>query len=157
MRSGAGDSMRTGIFALCSVVWMSLIFYLSSIPGDELGPDILIVNLIKKTGHVIIFGVLAALYLSTFQGRKTLVDTRSILFLQSLFLTVLYAVSDEYHQTFTPGRHSSGYDVIIDACGAVTLLGLLFTLKIRRNTVTARVSKMAKGASRKTPKSANAV
>jgi len=149
--------MRTGIFALCSVVWMSLIFYLSSIPGDELGPDILIVNLIKKTGHVIIFGVLAALYLSTFQGRKTLVDTRSVLFLLSLFLTVLYAVSDEYHQTFTPGRHSSGYDVIIDACGAVTLLGLLFTLEIRRNTVTARVSKMAKGASRKTPKSANAV
>ena len=136
---------------------MSLIFYLSSIPGDELGPDILIVNLIKKTGHVIIFGVLAALYLSTFQGRKTLVDTRSVLFLLSLFLTVLYAVSDEYHQSFTAGRHSSGYDVIIDACGAVTVLGLLYTLKIRRYTATARVRKMAKGASRKTPKSANAL
>lgn len=149
--------MKTALFALCSVVWMFLIFYLSSIPGDELGPDILIINLIKKTGHFIIFGVLAVLYFSTFQGRKTLVDTGSILFLLSLFLTVLYAVSDEYHQSFTPGRHSSGYDVIIDACGAVTVLGLLYTLKIRRNTVTARASKMAKGASRKTPKSADAV
>jgi VanZ family protein len=149
--------MRTGIFALCSVVWMSLIFYLSSIPGGELGPDILIINMIKKTGHVIIFGVLAVLYLSTFQGRKTLVDTGSVLFLLSLFLTILYAVSDEYHQSFTPGRHSSGYDVIIDACGAVTVLGLLYTLKIRRNPETARINKMAKGASRKTPKSTEAV
>jgi VanZ family protein len=149
--------MKTALFALCSVVWMFLIFYLSSIPGDELGPDILIINLLKKTGHFIIFGVLAVLYFTTFQGRKTLVDTGSILFLLSLFLTVLYAVSDEYHQSFTPGRHSSGYDVIIDACGAVTVLGLLYTLKIRRNTVTARASKMAKGASRKTPKIADAV
>jgi VanZ family protein len=125
--------MRTGIVAVCTVVWMSLIFYFSSIPGDELGPDTLIINLIKKSGHFIIFGVLAVLYLSTFKGRKTLVDTGSAVFLLSLFLTVLYAVGDEYHQSFTPGRHSSGYDVIIDACGALTTLGLLYTLKKEQN------------------------
>jgi VanZ family protein len=124
--------MRTGIFAFCSVVWMSLIFILSSIPGDELGPDMLTINLIKKAGHVVIFGVLAALYFSMFQGRKMLADTGGFLFILSLFLTVLYAISDEYHQSFTPGRHSSGYDVIIDACGAIMALSLLYKLKIRK-------------------------
>jgi VanZ family protein len=138
--------MRSFIFALCSAAWMCLIFYFSSIPGDELGPDTLIINLIKKSGHFIIFGVLAALYLSTLKGRKLLVETGSFLFMLSLFLTLLYAVSDEYHQSFTPGRHSSGYDVIIDTCGALTVLGLLYTLKLRRNPITARVNKMAKSA-----------
>ena len=149
--------MKTALFGLCSGAWMSLIFYLSSIPGDELGPDTLIINLIKKSGHFIIFGVLAALYLSTLKGRKLLEETGSVLFILSLFLTLLYAVSDEYHQSFTPGRHSSGYDVIIDACGALTVLGLLYSLKIRRNLAAARVNKMEKVASRKTPKSANVV
>jgi len=142
--------MKTALFGLCSGAWMSLIFYLSSIPGDELGPDTLIINLIKKSGHFIIFGVLAVLYLVTLKGRKLLVETGSFLFMLSLFLTLLYAVSDEYHQSFTPGRHSSGYDVIIDTCGALAVLGLLYTLKIRRNPLTARVNKMVKSASRKT-------
>jgi len=128
---------------------MSLIYYVSSLPGDELGPDTLIINLIKKSGHFIIFGVLAALYLSTLKGRKSLAETGSVLFMLSLFLTMLYAISDEYHQSFTPGRHSSGYDVLIDACGALTVLGLLYTLKSRRPPATDRVNKRVKSASRR--------
>ena len=146
--------MKTALFGLCSVAWMSLIFYLSSIPGDELGPDILIINLIKKSGHFIIFGVLAVLYFSALKGRKSLVETNAAFFLLSLFLALFYAFSDEYHQSFIPGRHSSGYDVIIDGCGALTVLGLLYTLKIRRKLVTARVNKLVKSEPRKTAKSA---
>jgi VanZ family protein len=141
--------MRAGIFAFCSVVWMSLIFILSSMPGDELGPDMLTINLIKKAGHVVIFGVLTALYYSLFQGRKRLADTGGFLFILSLFLTVLYAISDEYHQSFTLGRHSSGYDVIIDACGAIMALSLLYKLKNRKNALIARASMMEKSAPRK--------
>jgi VanZ family protein len=125
---------------------MSLIYYLSSIAGDELGPDTLTINLIKKTGHFVIFGVLAALYLSTLKGSKQLSETGIVLFMLSLFLTLLYAVSDEYHQFFTPGRHSSGYDVAIDVCGALTVLGLLYSVKIRRNLATAKVKEMVKSA-----------
>jgi VanZ family protein len=123
--------MKTGFFAICSVVWMSLIFYLSSIPGDQLGPNTLVVNAIKKSGHIIIFGVLAALYLYAIKGRKSLVETQDAFYLLSLFLTFLYSVSDEYHQSFTPGRHSSGKDVLIDVCGALTVLGMLHVLKTR--------------------------
>jgi len=125
---------------------MTLIYYLSSIPGDELGPDTLTINLIKKTGHFIIFGVLAVLYLSTLKGSKQLSETGIVLFMLSLFLTLLYAVSDEYHQSFTPGRHSSGYDVAIDFCGALTVLGLLYSVKIRKNSTTDKVKEMVKSA-----------
>jgi VanZ family protein len=114
------------------MVWMSLIFYLSSIPGDQLGPDTLVVNMLKKSGHAFIFGVLAALYLYALKGRKALLETQSTLYLLSLFLTLLYAFSDEYHQSFTPGRHSSGKDVFIDVCGALTVLVILYILKTRK-------------------------
>jgi VanZ family protein len=148
--SDTGDAMKTALFGLCSAAWMSLIFYLSSIPGDDLGPDILIVNLIKKAGHFIIFGVLAALYLSALKGRKSLAETGTATFMLSLFLTLLYAVSDEYHQSSTSGRHSSGYDVIIDFCGALSVLGLLYTWKIRRDPASGRPCETAKSAAQKT-------
>ena len=149
--------MRTALFGLSSAAWMSLIFYLSSIPGDELGPDTLIINLIKKTGHFIIFGVLAVLFLSTLKGRKLLVEAGNILFVLSLFFTLLYAVSDEYHQSFTPGRHSSGYDVTIDFCGALSVLGLLYRMKSRRKPATARVHKTVNNTVQKASKSAEVI
>jgi hypothetical protein len=40
-------------------------------------------------------------------------------------LTVLYAVSDEYHQTFVPGRNGTPADALIDAAGAGLGLWLL--------------------------------
>lgn len=123
--------MKTFIFAFCSVVWMSLIYYLSSIPGGQLGPDTQLLNLIKKFCHFIIYGILAVLYLYALKGRKSLLETRATLFLVSLFLVLLYAISDEYHQFFTPGRHSSGKDVFIDVCGALTILIMMYVAKTR--------------------------
>ncbi len=117
---------------------MSLIFYLSSIPGAQLGPDTLVVNVIKKLGHMVIFGVLAVLYLFALKGRKSLPETQGAFYLLSLLLTSLYAISDEYHQSFTPGRHSSGKDVLIDVCGALTVLVSLYVLKTREKCNTPR-------------------
>ena len=111
---------------------MYLIFYLSSIPGGQLGPDTLVINVIKKSGHFIIFGVLAALYLYALKGRKSLLETPGTLFRLSLFLVLLYSLSDEYHQSFTPGRHPSGKDVFIDVSGALAILVILYGAKTRK-------------------------
>jgi VanZ family protein len=37
----------------------------------------------------------------------------------AIVITVLYAASDEYHQTFTEGRHGTPVDVAIDTAGVV--------------------------------------
>ena len=42
----------------------------------------------------------------------------------ALVLCVLFALGDEYHQTFVIGRTGQFKDVIIDTCGAIT--GILF-------------------------------
>ncbi len=121
--------MRRFTFVLCAAAWMSLIFYLSSIPGAQLGPDTLVVNTIKKLGHLFIFGVLAVLYLFALKGRKSLPETRIHIFALSFILVLLYAVTDEYHQSFTPGRHATVKDVVIDAAGAILCLGSLYRVK----------------------------
>jgi VanZ family protein len=45
-------------------------------------------------------------------------------------LTVLYAASDEFHQTFVPGRHGWYGDLVVDATGA--LLAALALWRVRR-------------------------
>ena len=124
--------MRSFIFALCSLLWMYVIFYLSSITGDQLGPDTLVINLVKKSGHTVIFGILAVLYLYALKGRQSLREAGAGIFLMSLLFALLYAVSDEYHQSFIPGRHSSGTDIFIDICGALTALAILYGTKTRK-------------------------
>jgi len=43
----------------------------------------------------------------------------------ALLITIAYAISDEFHQSFVPNRTGSPFDVVIDATGAVAvLLGL---------------------------------
>ena len=49
----------------------------------------------------------------------------------SAFLCFLYAASDEYHQTFVPGRGGTWYDVAIDSVG-IAIAWLLVSLRIRR-------------------------
>ncbi|MCP4425990.1 MAG: VanZ family protein, partial [Chloroflexi bacterium] len=43
-------------------------------------------------------------------------------YLYAFIITVLYAVSDEFHQTFVPGRGGRLPDVLIDALGGLTAL-----------------------------------
>lgn len=45
---------------------------------------------------------------------------------RSLFLSALYAASDEIHQSFVPGRGPALTDVLLDSAGA--LCGILFIL-----------------------------
>jgi VanZ family protein len=46
-------------------------------------------------------------------------------------IAVLYAISDEYHQTFVTGRHGSWVDVAIDSMGAALFVVLVIRAKRR--------------------------
>jgi VanZ family protein len=93
------------------VGWAALIFALSSIPhlGTGLGTwD----TVLRKGAHVTEYAVLGLLLIRAV-GRET----------PGFFLGVGYAVTDEIHQHFVSGRHSSPVDVAIDSTGV--LLGIL--------------------------------
>ncbi len=110
------------------LAWMGMIYYLSAqstLPGP---PEPWLNLLLKKGAH---FGVYAALAFwwwralcSARRASPERLSSGTVLAL-AFILTVLYAASDEFHQSFTPSRHPSPWDVLIDAAGAATALGLL--------------------------------
>lgn len=105
---------------------MGLIFFLSAQPdlgtGIE-GWD----TLLRKLGHMAVFGALFAAVLYALPGRPV----------AAAAITVLYAVSDEWHQTFTEGRHGSVVDVLIDAAGVAITWGAIRWYARRRRAARA--------------------
>ena len=101
-------------------LWAALIFAFSAQPNLRIAQADSLDFVLRKAGHMFVFGVLSVLLwraLSSAGVRRAIVS--------SWVLTVAYAASDEFHQSFTQGRHPSPVDVGIDASGAVIALCIL--------------------------------
>ena len=94
---------------LPALAWAALIFSLSAQPklivDLELGTD--------KLAHFLAYAVLGAL-LAHAQTRTGWPPAAAVA------LGIAYGASDEWHQSFVPGRSVSGLDWLADLCG-VTL------------------------------------
>lgn len=96
--------------------WMCLIFWLSSFHKLQASPVNWQDFLIRKTAHFLEYAILSFLYL---RGLK---NTTNFSFKKSLILAflfaVLYALTDEFHQTKVNGRSGRIFDVGVDSLGA---------------------------------------
>jgi len=98
---------------------MALIFWLSAQPAVPVpllfwGQD--------KLAHAIFFGVLGVFLARSLTPPQVLVWSRVLLV---TVLVVAYGISDEYHQSFVPGRDASPWDVLADATGGFLAAWLL--------------------------------
>jgi VanZ family protein len=102
------------------VAWAALIFAFSSVPdlGTGLGGWDL---LLRKIAHAAEFAILGALLLRAV-GRPVV----------AFSLGALYAISDEVHQSFVPGRVGSPVDVAIDVAGVAAGVALWQLARARR-------------------------
>jgi VanZ family protein len=100
------------------VAWAALIFGLSSISdlGTGLGTWDLV---LRKIAHAAEFAVLGFLLQRAVQHEAA-----------ALALGLAYAVSDELHQHFVPGRQGSALDVLIDTAGVA--LGIYVMRRVGR-------------------------
>jgi VanZ family protein len=97
--------------------WMGFLFFVSSQsrpPGGGLLPD--------WVTHPLGYALLAVLLARALAGglRRAPVGVAVV----AAALAALYGITDEWHQTFTPGRDASLADVVKDFCGAVLGAGL---------------------------------
>jgi VanZ family protein len=107
---------------------MTLIFVASSIPSDDMPSFDTFDTLIKKGGHMIGYGLLALAYLYGLQN-----GSKRTYFASWLF-AVLYACTDEFHQSFVAGRGATFWDVILfDATGAALALFLFYLYRRNKN------------------------
>lgn len=100
---------------LPAFAWMLLIFTLSS--RQRISPtEVFVVNfLIFKTLHLIEYAILYYLVFRAFY-RSFRIEKRKV-FLYAILFCILYAISDEIHQSFVPTREGTVRDVMIDTIG----------------------------------------
>lgn len=71
--------------------------------------------IIKKSAHLFVYAVLAVLLYRSL--RHTTGLNKFYLLLLTIAITTLYAITDEFHQSFTPGREPHLRDIAIDVVG----------------------------------------
>ena len=92
---------------LPAILWSLVIFVFSSLAGADFSKSHESNFLIRKVLHIVEYSILC---LAFYRGCK-----KPWL---SILLTVLFAVSDEYHQTLIPGRTGKVSDILIDSFAA---------------------------------------
>ncbi|MFC0236534.1 VanZ family protein [Fictibacillus phosphorivorans] len=107
--------------------------------GDEisiqaLGAAHFLEFFIRKAAHFITYFVLGFLM---YRALKHDLLNNRLMWLIAWFMTILYAISDEIHQGFTPNRSPHIEDVMIDATGG--LIGILLASIIYKKIRTKRI------------------
>lgn len=108
-------------------LWMAAIFFVSSQSSLPQAPDTLLDLILKKGLHMAAYGVLAGLFWRALGPRRHWARAG-----MAWLLAVLYAATDEYHQTFVPGRHGRPMDLAFDGLGALIALWLIQRWERRR-------------------------
>ena len=102
---------------LAVVGWMVAIFFLSSQPSSLLPtvvPDYI--------PHFLEYAILSWLFMRALSHH---IRSLKITSLMAVFLTILYAVTDEFHQLFVPTRTGSFRDLAIDSLAAILTVTLV--------------------------------
>jgi len=106
------------------LLWMGVIFVMSSRSHLPFYVNETVDLMTKKAGHVTEYGVLAfLLWRAICKGRGWPALPS---FGGAFVLSLLYAISDELHQTSVPGRNGALTDVGLDVLGALLALGLVW-------------------------------
>ena len=118
MASMTSSSVPPPLRWIPAFLLMVIIFIFSSLPGNLL-PYFGAWDLyIKKGGHALGFGLLGLAYYYALPQRLSVGYQWVLAFL----MAILFALSDEFHQSFVEGRNSSLVDVVIDGVGAAVAL-----------------------------------
>ena len=138
------------------LAWMALIWSVSSDLGStdhSAGPFAWIIGALfpwatpaqidlahliaRKIGHMVEYAILAALWFRTLYAGRRLPFTSSARL--ALAISIVWAITDELHQSFVPSRTASAMDVIFDSTGAGLVL---LALRLRHARVTRPTSSM---------------
>ncbi len=148
------SKIRKNVFIIITILYAGFIFYLSSqsdisVPSAvfnmpilyefaEIAKDMDLVFLIDiakyayenvdKLAHMVLyFGLGILLHLTFRNSENTILRKYAAIF--AVLLGVIYGITDEFHQSFVPGRTSSLHDLLADGIG-VTIAQVIFVILV---------------------------
>jgi VanZ family protein len=98
------------------LAWAGVIYFVSAQPKEAFVRFGLSGALLPIAGHLITYAVLMVLLVIALRvgGRLSVEQSCVVAFLQ----VALFGLSDEYHQSFVPGRTATMWDWLVDLLGA---------------------------------------
>jgi len=102
------------------ILWCGIIFFFSSIPDLKIKELGFWDFILRKIAHITEFGILTVLFFRAFSG-----SIKNNISFWSGFSSFVYAITDEFHQLYVPGRGPSPVDVLIDTFGIFFALLIL--------------------------------
>lgn len=115
LRQFTGRHSRA-IAGLSLLVWCTVVFLLSAQPHLRIADAQLLDVILRKCAHLATYATMAVLASMTFAQEGT---RRARWSLGATVWCVIFAATDEWHQSFVSGRHGTPIDVAIDTFGAV--------------------------------------
>ena len=107
---------------LPGIIWATLIFILSSqqmLPGFNIS---LLDFVFKKLSHMFVYAILYYLLFHAYLITHPTQQLSRKYYLWPLFLALIYAISDELHQSLVKGRSATPRDVAYDFLGMMSVL-----------------------------------
>lgn len=140
------DFMRKIKYFIPAIMWMIFIFIMSHTNGNDSSNQsnfiaqiiLRFINIdlntltfvIRKIAHMCEYAIL---FLLIYYGLHKTFKYQYYLLI-SLILTFLYACSDEFHQTFIPGRSGQFKDVLIDTIGMIIMFSIIYLWQKEKNS-----------------------
>ena len=114
---------------LPAILWAFLIFLASSISNISL-PDLEFISS-DKVIHLVVYFILCVLLHRALSYQRVFPRIARWSLACAVLFSILYGVSDEFHQSFVPNRDASIYDLAADSVG--TLLFLSYSVLRHRS------------------------
>lgn len=102
-------------FWLPFVLWSFVIFSFSSFPTAKTSKIYWQDFVVKKLAHITEYAIFTVLLYRALINSGMKKEKAAVL---SIILAILYGASDEFHQSFTPGREPRVRDVLFDTFGS---------------------------------------
>lgn len=122
---------------LPALLWATIIFFFSAQPAaPKVSGDEGIQLHLQKLGHATEYAILAFFLHHALRRGHQFQPRRAAVF--AALIAAAYGVTDEFHQSFIPGRFCALHDMAIDALGGVIAVTALYAHESRRRPETNR-------------------
>jgi VanZ family protein len=129
--------MRRPLRLLVLLAWMALIAYWSNqpnLPIDQPSVANAMHNFQHRFAHVLAYGLMGLLAWWSFEGRPRA-------WLIAIALTSVFGMTDEFHQSFIPGRRAAVDDWLLDTLSAA--LAIFVVAQLRKTPVRSSLNVLA--------------
>jgi len=98
------------------LLWAFVIFLFSANPTTRASEIHWQDFIVKKTAHIVEYGIFTLLLFRALRGANLNMSKAVV---SAIIISIIYGATDEFHQSFTPGREPTLRDVIFDSIGSL--------------------------------------